>query len=151
MDEEPLVQPMRLEDIPRVIEIERQCFPSSWQPGAYQAEVNSSTSHYLVARLRGLAVGFTGAWLIGEEAHITTLAVDPGFQQRGIGTRLLRALIDHAMVNGVNRISLEVREQNLPARRLYSRSGFQEVAYLRGYYRDTGDDAVVMWLKIDRV
>lgn len=148
MGEELVVQPMRLEDIPRVIEIERQCFPSSWQPGAYQAEIDSPTSHYLVASLNGLVVGFAGAWLIGEEQHITTLAVDPAFRRRGIGASLLRAIINHGVVNGVTRITLEVRELNLEARRLYIRFGFQEVAYLRGYYRDTGDDAVVMLLKV---
>jgi ribosomal-protein-alanine N-acetyltransferase len=137
---------MAEEDIPAVREIERQSFPTVWRAEAYAIELRNPSGCYLVARWQGRVIGFAGMWLIREEGHIATLAVDPAVRRRGVGRQLLIALIRQAIGRGATRMTLEVRESNQAARVLYDRFGFEVVAHIARYYADTGEDAVVMWL-----
>jgi ribosomal-protein-alanine N-acetyltransferase len=145
-EEELCILPMVRQDIDRVVEIEQQSFPSSWRRDAYERELLNPSARYLVAQTGDRIVGYGGMWAIADEAHITTLAVEPGYRGRGFGERLLVALLEAAEDAGATRVTLEVRESNAVARAMYGKYGFEAVAYMRGYYPDTGDDAVVMWL-----
>jgi ribosomal-protein-alanine N-acetyltransferase len=80
-----------------------------------------------------------------DEAHITTLAVPPEFQGAKIGERLLMALVEEAILQNASHITLEVRESNRVAQRLYAKYGFQEAAIRKSYYTDNGENAIVMW------
>ena len=82
---------------------------------------------YLVARLDGRVVGYGGMWVMVDEAHITTFAVDPDFRRQGIGERLLLALLDVATTRRAREATLEVRLSNVAARRLYEKYGFRPV------------------------
>lgn len=145
-DQELSIIPMTRRDLDRVVEIERQCFPTAWRREAYERELLNENARYLVARVGQRIVGYCGMWVIAPEAHITTLAVEPQYRRRGIGERLLAALLEAAQDMGADRATLEVRESNVAAQSLYRKYGFEAVAYLRGYYPDTREDAVVMWL-----
>ena len=140
------IAPMAREDLERVVAIERQCFPTAWRRDAYERELLNVSARYMVARVGDRIVGYAGMWAIADEAHITTLAVEPRCRRRGIGERLLSALLEATEDMGATRVTLEVRESNTAARVLYEKYGFQVVAYMRAYYPDTGEDAVVMWL-----
>jgi ribosomal-protein-alanine N-acetyltransferase len=98
----------------------------------------------LDAELRSI-VGYAGLWLMTDEAHITTIAVDPDFQGNGIGELLLVALIDRAKQIGARWLTLEVRVTNEVAQRLYEKYTFKEMGLRRRYYSDNGEDALVMW------
>ena len=98
----------------------------------------------LEAELRSI-VGYAGLWLMTDEAHITTIAVDPDFQGNGIGELLLVALIDRAKQIGARWLTLEVRVTNEVAQRLYEKYTFKEMGIRRRYYSDNGEDALVMW------
>jgi ribosomal-protein-alanine N-acetyltransferase len=80
-----------------------------------------------------------------EEAHVTTIAVDPTYQRKGIGTRMLYELIQEGMRLGARAVSLEVRVSNWGAQRLYSQFGFRPVGVRKNYYQETNEDALVMW------
>ena len=80
-----------------------------------------------------------------DEAHITTIAVDPDFQGNGIGELLLVALIDRAKQIGARWLTLEVRVTNDVAQRLYEKYTFKEMGIRRRYYSDNGEDAYIMW------
>ena len=90
-------------------------------------------------------VGYAGLWLMTDEAHITTIAVDPDFQGNGLGELLLVALIDRAKQIGARWLTLEVRVSNEVAQRLYEKYTFKEMGIRRRYYSDNGEDALVMW------
>jgi ribosomal-protein-alanine N-acetyltransferase len=140
------IERMREEDIPRVVQIERASFPTPWPPDAYRREIRENRSAcYLVARRGEEIVGYAGMWVILEEAHITTIAVDPQWRGQKIGERLLVALIDAARERGAKWVTLEVRKSNHIAQRLYRKYGFREVHVRRGYYTDNGEDALIMW------
>jgi ribosomal-protein-alanine N-acetyltransferase len=98
----------------------------------------------LEAELRSI-VGYAGLWLMTDEAHITTIAVDPDFQGNGIGELLVVALIDRAKQIGARWLTLEVRVTNDVAQRLYEKYTFKEMGIRRRYYSDNGEDALVMW------
>ena len=90
-------------------------------------------------------MGYGGIMCYGDEAHVTTIAVDPAWHRRKIGTRLLYELVKEAIRLGARAVSLEVRVSNWGAQRLYSRFGFRPVGIRKQYYQETGEDAVVMW------
>jgi ribosomal-protein-alanine N-acetyltransferase len=136
---------MAEEDIPTVSEIERQSFPTVWRTDAYLKELRNPASCYLVARWETRVVGFAGMWMSQDEAHIATLAVEPAYRRRGIGRQLLVALLWEAIRRGAASVTLEVREGNHAAQRLYESFSFQTVARIGHYYMDTGEDALVMW------
>lgn len=136
---------MRRADLEAVQRIDRRCFPTPWLPSAYLTELSNHAACYLVARVGLEVVGYGGQWVIMDEAHITTLAVDPLQQRRRIGERLLQALMEEAILQGANHTTLEVRESNRSAQNLYRKYGFREAAIRKNYYTDNGENAIVMW------
>jgi ribosomal-protein-alanine N-acetyltransferase len=136
---------MRLDDLPEVLEIERASFRTPWPPHAYRTELETNRlATYLVARVDGRVVAFGGMWLMVDEAHITTFAVDPGWRRQGIGERLLLAMMDIAIARGAREATLEVRLSNVAARRLYEKFGLRPVGVRPRYYSDDREDALVM-------
>lgn len=90
-------------------------------------------------------VGYGGLWLTVDDAHVTTIAVEPSQRGKGLGELLLNALIDHAYDLGADQITLEVRVSNVTAQRLYLKYGFQPAGTRTRYYTDNGEDALIMW------
>jgi len=128
-----------------VLAIERACFPSAWTRESYLVELGNPSSWYVVARHAGEVIGYGGMWVIGDEAHITTLAVRPACRRRGLGSLLLSHLLGAAAPRGAAKATLEVRQGNLAAQSLYEKFGFEKTGELFRYYGDTGENAVVMW------
>lgn len=139
---------MQSEEIPEVMAIDRLSFRSPWSEISYRSEISNSAAYYLVARRGKRIVGYAGSWLVVDEVHITTLGVHPDFRRQGIGERLLSTILTEARERGITRASLEVRESNAAAISLYEKHGFHPVARRRGYYRDTGEDAIVLGQRI---
>ena len=139
------LEPMTLDDLPAVHAIERASFTTPWPDDAYRSELQANRlATYLVARIEADVVGFAGIWLMVDEAHITTFAVHPDWRRRGIGERLLVAVIDAAVARHAREATLEVRLSNVPARRLYEKYGFRPVGLRPRYYTDNGEDALIM-------
>ena len=107
-------------------------------------EIGHPQSVAVVVRHRGILAGYLLAWRLDGEMHLGNLAVVPSMQRRGIGRFLLEWLIAEAAAGGQERITLEVRASNFAAQELYRRFGFRAVALRRGYYQDSGEDALVM-------
>lgn len=89
--------------------------------------------------------GFAGMWSVYDEAHITTIGVDPHYRGRGFGELLLLTLFDEAIRRGANWVTLEVRVSNHAAQRLYLKYGMSVRTTRPRYYTDNGEDAYVMW------
>jgi ribosomal-protein-alanine N-acetyltransferase len=131
-----------------VLRIESQVYPRPWSLTLYMSELNlRSSRHYVVARLGGEVVGYAGLLFTADEAHITTIAVDPTQHRRHIGTRLLlhQALV--ARQRRASHLTLEVRITNTPAQELYRRFGFLPEGIRKNYYAEIHEDAVVMWAR----
>ncbi|MBW3669737.1 MAG: ribosomal protein S18-alanine N-acetyltransferase [Actinobacteria bacterium] len=138
--------PMRRRHLRSVLRIEAQVYPRPWSLSLFVSELAlRATRAYYVARVDGLVVGYCGLMLAGEDAHVTTLAVDPGWHRRGIATRLLANAVRVAVARGARNLTLEVRVTNDPAQALYRRFGFHPAGVRKGYYVETNEDALVMW------
>jgi [ribosomal protein S18]-alanine N-acetyltransferase len=140
-----VIEPMGILDLAAVHDIERRSFSTPWPPHAYRTEIETNRlATYLVVRVDHEVVGYAGMWLMVDEAHITTFAVDPVWRRQRIGERLLLALLDLALARQAREATLEVRLSNLPARRLYEKYGFRPVGLRPSYYSDNGEDALIM-------
>jgi ribosomal-protein-alanine N-acetyltransferase len=136
---------MRVEDLDEVVAIERASFSMPWSRGAFLYELQQNrVARCLVMRGDGHVLGYLCLWEIGEELHITNVAVHPDHRRRGIARALLSAVLDDARSRKLKLVVLEVRPSNHEARTLYESYGFRVVARRRGYYYDTGEDALVM-------
>lgn len=140
-------KPMQLEHLDQVIAIESTSFPTPWSKNAFDYELQyNDFAHYIVALLNEhKVVGYAGMWVILDEAHITNIAIHKAYRCRGIGKALMREMIARAVLLGAERMTLEVRPSNLPARVLYTSLGFVENGIRKKYYSDTQEDAIIMW------
>ncbi|MGD9797516.1 MAG: ribosomal protein S18-alanine N-acetyltransferase [Acidimicrobiia bacterium] len=140
------IVPMRRRHLRSVLRIESQVYPRPWSLGAFLSEMGQRTSRfYVVAKEGGAVVGFAGLMVTLDEGHVTTIAVDPREQRRGVGARLLLTLSRAAIARGCHGLTLEVRVSNEPAQAMYRRFGYAPAGIRKGYYAETNEDALVMW------
>lgn len=139
------VRRMDIEDIDSVLEIEHLCFPSPWTRESFIREIQTNMlAKYLVIELHGRIVGYGGMWFIVDEAHITNIAIHPKYRERGLGSYLVKSMIEYTKNLGIYRMTLEVRKSNLTAQRLYEKFNFKS-AGIRPKYYNNQEDAVIMW------
>ncbi len=140
------IVPMSVSDIADVLRIERQSFATTWPSDAFYNELNTNKlAHYFVGRIGSKIVAYGGIWVIFEDSHVTTIAVDEGYRGRKFGELMLIHLIDEAIERGAAWMTLEVRESNVVAQQLYRKYGFTTVTTRKGYYSDNNENALVMW------
>lgn len=145
-DAELEIERMRRRHLRGVMAIERQVYPRPWSPNLFLSEMTEFRGRaYIVAKFGKDVVGYGGLMSYGDEAHVTTIAVDPDYHRHRIGTRILFELIQHALSLGARAVSLEVRVSNWGAQRLYGRFGFRPVGIRKNYYQETNEDALIMW------
>jgi N6-L-threonylcarbamoyladenine synthase/protein kinase Bud32 len=136
---------MRLDDLPEIHAIETEAFPTPWSTGMFVSEMSAPLRFWLVAEVDGELVGYGGAMIVTDEAHILNLAVREDLRSQGIGRALLRELKRLVATAGAERVTLEVRPSNAVGRNLYASEGLAEVGLRPGYYVDTDEAAVIMW------
>lgn len=140
------IRDMLGEDIASVCSVDQLCITPPWSYEAFRSEIQSPVSYYRVAATETEVVGYIGSHIILDEAHITTFGVRPDLRRQYIGERLIADVLRQAMQCGCRRVTLEVRETNVGAQRLYRKYGFSPVSRRRAYYTDNGEDALVMWI-----
>ena len=139
--------PMKRRHVRQVMRIEAQVYPRPWSSALFLQEImRRSDRYYVVARHDSTVVGYAGMITTGPEAHITTIAVDPEYHRLHIGTKLMVELMEAAIARGARTVSLEVRRSNYGAQRMYELFGFRPVGLRPGYYVETGEDAIVMFV-----
>ena len=137
---------MTAADLTAVRSIDRRSFPTPARRGLFEYELaQNDIAHYqvLTAGDDGV-VGFAGCWIIGDEVHVSTIAVDPDWRGKGLGELLLLNLLHLAGRKPVTMVTLEVRTSNQTAQNLYAKYHFEVVGRRRRYYKDTGEDALIM-------
>lgn len=143
------VRKMTLDDVSAVYSLEEVCFSTPWSAEAFEQEITeNSLAHYFVLESEGKIRAYGGYWMIVDEAHITNIAVDPSARRHGFGRILVAQMLDHMSEVGIADVTLEVRESNEAARRLYSGFGFKDAGRRPGYYQSPKEDAVIMWLNM---
>lgn len=140
---------MSFEDIGQVCEIESLSFDTPWSRESFESELlKNNLARYIVAKVDGKVAAYGGMWIVLDEAHITNIAVHPDYRGGKIGERLVKELLQKAADNKAERITLEVRASNDAARKLYKKLGFIDSGWRKGYYADSGEDAIIMWKEL---
>lgn len=143
---EIVLAPMRRRHLRAVLRVEAQVYPRPWSLRLFMSELAlRSTRTYTVALIDGGVAGYSGLMVTGEDAHVTTIAVDPRWHRQGIGSRLLARMAREAVDQGARHLTLEVRMSNEAARQLYLRFGFAPAGVRKNYYVESNEDALVMW------
>lgn len=135
-------------DLDGVMRIEEASFTTPWSRSAMEEESVNRAAYYVVAERDGEVLGYGGAWLVIDEAHITNVAVLPQARNQGVGRSILQAMIDFFRSVDIRIALLEVRVGNEPAKALYKKIGFKVLSVRKKYYADNGEDAYVMLLEI---
>lgn len=131
-----------------ILDIETTSFPSPWTADAFREEARRSFSRLWVLVENSNVVGYVCFWVVAGEVHLMNIAVHPESRCKGVGRYLLNRMIGAGIYEGAQCVLLEVRPSNGSARALYKKSGFREVGRRPRYYRDTGEDAILMVLDL---
>lgn len=139
-----VIRPMTIEDVSGAAHLEEVVYSQPWTETMFRDELSQPYRTYLAAEVDGVLAGYGGVMVVGDEAHITTVVVEP--EQRGhrLGTRLMLGLVDAALAAEARSLTLEVRVSNDAAQALYRRFGMAPVGVRKQYYRD--EDALIMWV-----
>ncbi len=148
--EEPafVIEPAKSpEDLGAVEALQRRSFTNAWGAEAIRWELENTdvARLYVVREPAGRLIAYCACWMIFDELHINSLAVDDDWRRRGIARRLLDRVMRAAVAAGARGATLEVRQSNQPARCLYEGLGFVVEAVRRDYYQEPREDALVLW------
>lgn len=139
------IRRMTLDDVDAVYDIEKSCFTTPWERASFVSEMTTNRcARYMVLLDGGEIVAYAGMWVVINEGHVTNIAVKPGHRGNRFGTLVTEALIRLAANLGVTWMTLEVRVTNTIARKMYYSLGFTDAGIRKGYYEDTGEDALLM-------
>jgi ribosomal-protein-alanine acetyltransferase len=134
-------------DLDAVIAIERAAYPAdAWSAEAIASQLENPNTHYLVAEQDGEVVAYAGLLAPPglETAEVHTVTVTEALRRRGIGRRMVVALLEEAAARGAAEVFLEVRVDNPAAQDLYRSLGFEAIGVRPKYYQPEGVDALVM-------
>jgi ribosomal-protein-alanine N-acetyltransferase len=168
------IREMTFADIPQVVDVERESFPTTWPQTAYRRELANKFARYLVLidesqplaqaeaprprrSVLGLfrrpepepatvdrVVGYVGMWLMLDQAHIVAIAVREKYRRQGLGELLLAHSVQVSLDAQMDSITLEVRRSNTSAQALYDKYRFLKVGVRARYYSDNHEDAIIM-------
>lgn len=142
-----VIRAMIVEDLEQVVAIDQASFSLPWPARSFHFELNDNqAARCWVAEQDGQVAAMLVGWLIVDELHVATLATRPEFRGQGIGTQILSHALRAAKEEGAIKAFLEVRESNKTAQKIYHEFGFVEDGRRKGYYKDNGEDAVLMSL-----
>ena len=135
-----LIENMKLQHLDGVVNIENICFANPWSRADLERQLNLDTSHFAVATVDEKVVGYMGLQLFSGEGYVTNVAVLPEYRRQGIA----KMLIEKQLQNEMSFITLEVRESNLPAIKLYESCGFENVGIRPKFYSNPTENAIIM-------
>lgn len=145
-----VIRPMEMDDIPQVHAIDQLSFSLPWPERSFRYEMteNPTSRQWVVeainARDLRQVVGAAILWLVLDEVHIGTFAIHPDFRRRGLAKQLLARSLQAVWAEGARRAYLEVRRSNIAARKLYEDFGFHVTGVRPRYYKNNGEDALLM-------
>lgn len=142
------ITPLRAEylsekDAEEIAFIEKECFSSPWSENSIRESMKNGNL-FLGIREDGRLKGYVSFYESFDEGYINNIAVLKESRRLGIGKALLKEVTEYAVLKGLSFISLEVRESNTPAKKLYSSFGFKEEGRRKKYYKNPDEDAIIL-------
>ena len=136
------------DDLSEISALQARTFTNPWSADSLRWELkHTDVARLYVMRQDASVVGYCACWIIIDELHINSLAVDPDRRRRGLASRLLRAVARDAVAAGATKATLEVRRSNTAAIGLYEHLGFAVEGIRVGYYEQPVEDALILWCR----
>ena len=144
-----IIRKMTVQDVPVVAQIDRMSFSLPWPEHSFHYEVSDNrVARCFVAETSDKRVAaMIVSWIVVDELHIATIATHPEFRRQGIGARILTAALQDASAAGARKAFLEVRASNEASQTMYRKFGFEITGRRPRYYKDNGEDAILMTLE----
>lgn len=145
-----MIRKMQKDDIGQVVTIENTLFSDGWSEQGFLDALESKYTIMLVLQeesapqVSAPVLGYIVMYVSFDEGEISKVAVAKDMQQKGIGSRLLEAMLEAGEEKGIARYVLEVRNSNLPAIGLYSKYLFKKIGIRKGFYEKPREDAIIM-------
>ena len=130
--------------VPQVAALEALCFSDPWSEKSVASELTNPLAYWLVAVKEERVAGYVGSQTVLDETDMMNIAVHPDFRRQGIAEDLVDALVAALREKGSHCLTLEVRESNAPAIRLYEKMGFEQVGLRKNYYRNPRENALIL-------
>jgi len=138
---------MTFEDLPRVHQIDQDSFSAPWPGEAFAIELKNPKARCWVIQEADQIIGFIVFWMIIDECHIATIAIDHAFRGKGYARELIQKTLQSSRSEGATHAYLEVRSSNEEAKSLYRSFGFDIVGIRKKYYKDNNEDALLLTLE----
>ncbi len=139
-----IIEKMGESHITEIGRLEKECFSTPWSENSLREELKNEYARFFVAVINGNVAGYIGAHNILGEVYITNVAVFPDYRRKGVGETLIKKLIDVTFSENADFITLEVRNSNEGAIKLYTKMGFEEVGKRKNFYENPREDALLM-------
>lgn len=139
-----MIAPMTEKHIRAVAEIERLCFAEPWSEVSLRDSIASPYSRFFVHTEGNEVTGYIGLYAVAGEGSVTNVAIHPLHRKKGIGCALVQNAVKIGEKESLEYITLEVRESNTPARKLYEKCGFQVMGKRKDFYSSPREDAIIM-------
>ena len=142
-DTEIEIRRVRIDDISAIVEIEKNSYPDPWSVKMFEGELQLEFSNFFAAIKGSEIAGYICLWTVSDEGQITNITVKECFRKKGLGSILMKYIIDISYAMKIKKMFLEVRASNYPALSLYEKFGFKKIGVREKYYSNS-DNAVVM-------
>jgi len=143
------IRPMEIDDLKQVLEIEKKSFPVPWIYDLFFSELTINRyARYFMLEKDNEVVGYLGLWHKGSSFHITNIAIAENLRRKGYGEKFLKFIEKIAATHRIKKISLEVRRSNCIAQDMYRKYGYKVIKFLKNYYQEEKEDALVMEKKL---
>ena len=139
-----VIRRAELFDLRPIRRIDRASFSTPWTEGLSITQITAPGRVHFVVEHAGNILGHGGLVFLDDTAHVATIAVGPSWRGCGFGDMLMNRFAEVSAANGCRGLTLEVRASNARAIALYERHDFAMVGRRKGYYRDNGEDAIIM-------
>lgn len=136
---------MKAEDVPEISRLEREAFSMPWSEEDFEGMIRSENARYYVAEKDGVILGGCGLYIVLEEGSITNVVIRREARNQGVGTELMRHMMEMCGRDGVKAFTLEVRVSNKAAIHMYEKVGFVSEGIRPGFYEKPAEDAMIMW------
>lgn len=147
-----IIRDMLHNDLPEIITIEQRCHATPWNSNSFEYEVDNRDAILKVAVLNGRIIGYVCIRTILDMTHLLNISVLPGFRRVGIGSMLMHNVLQALkMLRPDEKVTLEVRQSNHAAIKLYEKIGFHASGTRRGYYSRPDEDAIIMAMDLKSV
>lgn len=142
------IEPMSVQTVEAVAKLEEKCFSTPWSLDALAEEISNPIAVYFTAWYDQKIVGYIGMHHIMDEGYINNIAIDPDYRRKKIATALIEHIQHYAKENSLKMLTLEVRQSNIAAIKMYENFGFENVGVRKNYYSLPTEDAVLMTLEL---